>query len=165
MTNAPTLIGSLREEGGRGVVRIEDVYPTGIDDLWSAVTEPARLGRWIADVAGDLREGGEFTATFTSGWTGSGSVEICDAPHRLRVRTQQPGQEVTTMEAVLTAEGDATRLVIEERGLPLAEYADHGAGWQAHAEDLRAHIDGREPSDWAARWRQLSAAYFALSGR
>jgi uncharacterized protein YndB with AHSA1/START domain len=164
MTNQH-LLGELREEDGLGVVRVEDVYSTGIDDLWDAITDPARLRRWIADVAGDLHVGGEFTAGFTSGWTGSGTVEICDAPHRLRVRTQQPGQSVTTMEAVLTAEGDRTRLVIEERGLPLAEYADHGAGWQAHAEDLKAHVEGREPENWADRWRELSAAYFALAGR
>ena len=69
------------------------------------------------------------------------------------------------MEAVLTAEGDSTRLVIEERGLPLEEYADHGAGWQAHAEDLAAHVEGREPGNWADRWRELTAAYFALAGR
>lgn len=159
------LLGELREEDGLGVVRVEDLYRTGIDDLWEAITDPARLRRWIADVAGDLRIGGEFSARFTSGWTGVGTVEICDAPHKLRVRTQQPGQPATTMEAVLTDEGDSTRLVIEERGLPLAEYADHGAGWQAHLEDLGAHVDGREPGDWAERWRMLIAAYFALSGR
>ena len=159
------LLGELREEDGRGVVRVEDVYPTGIDDLWEAITHPDRLRRWIADVAGDLRVGGEFTARFTSGWEGSGTVEICEAPHHLRVRTHEPGEDATTMEAVLTAEGEKTRLVIEERGLPLEEYADHGAGWQAHAEDLAAHLEGREPGSWVDRWRELSAAYLELAGR
>jgi uncharacterized protein YndB with AHSA1/START domain len=159
------LLGELREENGFGVVRVEDVYDTGIDDLWSAITDPRRLGRWIAQVEGDLRVGGEFRATFTSGWSGTGVVETCSAPSVLRVRTQQPGEPETTMEALLSAEGERTRLVIEERGLPLAEYADHGAGWQAHAEDLHAHIAGTEPSDWVQRWRELSAAYFALAGR
>lgn len=160
------LLGQLREEGGLGVVRIEDVYATPIDDLWSALTQPSRLRRWIADVTGDLRVGGAFAATFTSGWEGTGIVEICDAPHRLLVTTQRPGHDSTVMEAVLTSEDDQrTRLVIEERGLPLEDYADHGAGWQAHAEDLQEHVNGREPGNWADRWRQLSAAYFALSGR
>jgi uncharacterized protein YndB with AHSA1/START domain len=163
--NDMRLLGQLREEDGLGVVRVEDVYPTSVDDLWSAITDPDRLQRWIARVDGDLRLDGRFTATFTSGWEGSGIVEVCDAPRSLRVRMSQPGADSTTMEAQLTAEGDATRLVIEERGLPLADYADHGAGWQAHVEDLRAHLDGDEPLDWLQRWRELSAAYVALTSR
>jgi uncharacterized protein YndB with AHSA1/START domain len=159
------LLGRLREENGLGVVRVEDVYATDMADLWSAITEPQRLARWIGTVEGDLRLRGRFDAKFTSGWQGTGVVEICDAPRLLRVRTQQPGGEPTVMEAQLFEEGDATRLVIEERGLPLADYADHGAGWQAHVEDLEAHIDGGEPGDWAQRWRELSTAYFALIGR
>jgi hypothetical protein len=35
------ILGSLRSAGGKGVVRIEDRYGTGIDDLWSALTDPA----------------------------------------------------------------------------------------------------------------------------
>ncbi len=31
------ILGSLREENGRGVIHVEDVYPTDIDDLWSAI--------------------------------------------------------------------------------------------------------------------------------
>ncbi len=30
--------GSLRSADGKGVVRIEDRYDTGIDDLWSAIS-------------------------------------------------------------------------------------------------------------------------------
>ena len=52
-----------------------------------------------------------------------------------------------------------TRLVVEERGLPLSEAAAHGGGWQAHIEDLAAHIAGRAPSDWRARWAEVTPAY------
>ena len=40
------ILGSLRSADGTGVVRIEDRYDTDIDDLWSALTDPARLARW-----------------------------------------------------------------------------------------------------------------------
>jgi hypothetical protein len=33
------------------------------------------------------------------------------------------------IEAWLTSEGDKTRLVVEERGLPLDRLHFHGAGW------------------------------------
>ena len=36
------ILGSLRSAGGQGVVRMEDRYDTGIDDLWSALADPGR---------------------------------------------------------------------------------------------------------------------------
>ena len=153
------LLGEVRVVDGVSVVHVEDVYDTDIDDLWAAITEPPRLSRWIAKVDGDLRLGGLFTASFTSGWEGPGRVEVCDAPHRLLL-TMEPGTpEETHIAAALTVEAAGTRLVIEERGLPLDEAPDHGAGWQAHLEDLRAVLEGREPAPWYERWTALKPAY------
>jgi uncharacterized protein YndB with AHSA1/START domain len=153
------MIGSMRKEDGHGVVHMEDTYATGADDLWSALTEPERLARWIAAVEGDLRLGGEFRASFTSGWDGQGRVDVCDPPHRLLVTTWSDGDEPTVMEAVLTPASNGTHLMIEERGLPLDEVAAHGAGWQAHVEDLAALLAGRPASDWETRWNELRAEY------
>ena len=50
-----TLLGWVREVGGAGTVHVEDVYDTDIDDLWAAVTVPARLAGWLGAVDGDLR--------------------------------------------------------------------------------------------------------------
>jgi uncharacterized protein YndB with AHSA1/START domain len=153
------LIGALRAEGEKGAVRVEDVYDTDAADLWRALTLPERLERWIATVRGELAPGGEFHIRFTSGWEGPGRVVVCEAPRRLEVVTGQGAEEETVIEAVLTPEGGVTRLVIEERGLPRAELSDHGAGWQAHAEDLAAYLAGGERSDWQARWNELRPAY------
>jgi hypothetical protein len=54
---------------------------------------------------------------------------------------------------------------VEERGLPLDEAASHGAGWQAHLEDLAAHLAGRPRADWHRRWTELTPAYLVLSDR
>jgi len=53
------ILGSLRSADGKGIVRIEDRFDTGIDELWSALTDPRRLARWIGEVKGGLRPGGE----------------------------------------------------------------------------------------------------------
>lgn len=157
------IVGSLRAADGKGVVRMDDIYETGIDDLWSALTEPQRLARWIADVEGDLRPGGAFHARFTSSWDGPGRVDVCLPPQRLLL-TMNPGQEdETVIEARLTAEGEKTRLVIEERGLPLGEIAAHGAGWQVHVQDLAVHVGGGEPADWRSRWTELIPMYQELA--
>jgi uncharacterized protein YndB with AHSA1/START domain len=154
----PRVLGSLREADGRAIIHVEDVYPTDIADMWSAISQPARLGRWLATVEGDTSVGGAFTASFTSGWEGPGRVDVCDAPHRLVITTFGNPDE-TVMEATLTPEGDGTRLVIEERGILLEDALFHGAGWQAHIEDLALYLAGQDSSDWEARWKELVPTY------
>jgi uncharacterized protein YndB with AHSA1/START domain len=157
------ILGSMsRIDEQRGSVRVENIYDTDIDDLWSAITEPARLARWIATVEGDLRIGGSIQARFTSSWEGPGRVDVCDAPNRLLL-TMEPGtDDEAVIEAVLTAEGERTRLVIEQRGLPLHVLHGHGAGWQAHIEDLGRYLVGGE-SMWKARWQELAPAYESMA--
>src|SRR5512133_2742368 len=134
------ILGSLRSAGDKGIVRMEDRLDTGIDDLWSALTDPGRLARWMGEVEGDLRPGGEFRARFfASGWEGTGRVEQCEPPQRLLVRTTAPDEPYEhAIEATLAADGDETILVWEERGIPLGQLAAYGAGIQVHVEDLAA---------------------------
>ncbi len=166
MTSTPDrIVGTLRRTAdGKGAVRMEDLYDTDIDDLWSAITDPSRLARWIADVEGDLRLGGQIHARFTSAWEGPGRIDVCQVPRRLAV-TMSPGMpDETVIEATLAPERGKTRLVIEERGIPVDQLAAHGAGWQAHVEDLTAHVDGRQAADWHTRWTALSPAYQDFAG-
>lgn len=155
------ILGSLRAAQGMGVVRVEDRFDTDIEDLWSALTDPDRLARWMGEVAGDLRAGGEFSARFfASGWEGTGRVEACEPPRRLLLLTMEPGQRHQHyIEATLTADGDQTILVWEERGMPLDQLAAYGAGIQVHLEDLAAHLAGRGRCDPKARWAELFPSY------
>ena len=159
------ILGTLRSADGKGVVRMEDRFDTDIDDLWSALTDPRRLVRWIGEVEGDLRLGGEFRATFfASGWEGTGRVEACEPPRRLLLLTEQPGQsDEHVIEVTLAADGEHTILVWEERGMPLDHLAAYGSGIQVHVEDLAAHIAGRERGDADARWGELLPAYQDLA--
>lgn len=155
------ILGSLRSADGKGIVRMQDHFDTDIDDLWSALTDPRRLARWMGEVEGDLRLGGEFRARFfASGWEGTGRVETCEPPRRLLLQTMQPGQtDEHFIEVTLAADGDQTNLVWEERGMPLDHLAAYGAGIQVHVEDLAAYLAGRERCDADARWNELLPAY------
>jgi uncharacterized protein YndB with AHSA1/START domain len=159
------ILGSLQTADGRGVVRMQNRIDTNIDDLWSALTDRARLARWMAEVEGDLRLGGEFRARFfASGWEGTGRVDACEAPRRLLLLTRQPGQSYDHfIELTLAADGDQTILVWEERGMPVDLLAPYGAGIQVHVEDLAAYLAGRERCDAEARWKQLFPAYQDLA--
>ena len=166
------ITGTMRaQDDDRGVVRVEDVYDTSVDDLWQACTSPERLARWIAVVTGDLRLGGEVHAVFTSTWSGPVRIDACEAPSHL-ILTMEPGtDDETQVEAWLTAEGPRTRLVVEERGLPVGALPAYGAGWQAHLEDLGRSLDADGPAhaagwseqkpaaEWRGRWAELTTHY------
>jgi len=161
--NAPgagRILGSLRSVDGTGVVRLEDRFDTDVDDLWSALTDPDRLARWLGEVEGDLRLGGDFRARyFASGWEGTGHVDVCEPPRRLLISTKSTDEPDGVIEVALTADGDQTVLVIEDRGVPVDQIAAYGAGDQIHVEDLAAYLAGGERCDARARWQELHAAY------
>ena len=69
------------------------------------------------------------------------------------------------IEATLTADGDHTILILEERDGPVNLLAAYGAGIQVHIEDLAAHLAGRERCDAEARWEELEPSYEALASK
>jgi uncharacterized protein YndB with AHSA1/START domain len=159
------ILGSLRAVEGAGIVHVEDRFPAGIDEVWSALTDPGRLAVWLGEVEGDLRQGGEFRARFfASGWEGTGRVEACEPPRRLLLLTRQadkPGEQA--IEITLTAAGDETILAWEERGMPVDLLAAYGAGIQVHVEDLGAYLSGGARCDADARWEELFPGYRELA--
>ena len=68
MTDNPSgprrLLSSLRSADGKGSVHIEDRFDTNIDDLWSALADPAQLAHWLGKFEGGLRPRRGFRARF-----------------------------------------------------------------------------------------------------
>ena len=159
------ILGSLGSSEGQGVVRMQGRLDAGVDQVWPALTEPARLAVWYGEVEGDLRVGGEYQARlFASGWEGTGRIAACEPSRRLLVVTKDAdGSEEQEIEITLSAEGDGAVLVWEERGMPVDLVAAYGAGVQVHVEDLVAYLGGGDRCDAAARFVELFPAYQGLS--
>jgi uncharacterized protein YndB with AHSA1/START domain len=162
------ILGTLSSADGEGIVRMEDRFDVRIDDVWSALTDPGRLAVWFGEVGGDLRPGGEFRAHLPDAGERAGHVDVCEPPTRLAVtmrdpdaRPGQPGQ--TVIDGRLTADGDGTIVVWEERGLPVHLLAAYGTGIQIHVEQLGDHVAGLEPRLSEPRWEVLLPRYEALA--
>jgi len=153
------ILGRLAAVDGKGVVRMQDRFETSVEDMWPALTQPERLARWLGEIDGDLRLGGEIYARFADGYENPGRIEVCEPPTRLRLLMATGRPDEQTIEARLTADGDHTVLVWEERGMPLEQIAGYGAGIQIHLEDLADHLAGHERGDIVARWKQLLPGY------
>ena len=167
MAGHVSVLGSLRSVDDEGVVRMEDRLDIWIDDLWRALTDPDRLAKWFGEVEGELSEGGEFRVRIALSGERRGRVEACEPLERLQLTMRdpdpQPGQpEQTVIEVRLIAEGAQTRLVWEERGMPVNLLPAYGAGIQIHVEHLADYISGRELRNVESRWNELFPAYEAL---
>jgi uncharacterized protein YndB with AHSA1/START domain len=164
-TEGQRILGTLRSENGVGAVRIEDRFDAGIDEVWSALTDPARLAQWYGEVDGDLRAGGEFRArVFASGWEGTGRITECEPPRRFATVSSEAGRDEAVHVVTLTADGDQTAIVYENLSVPPDLLWAYGVGEQIHVEDLGAHLAGRERAD-ESRWEELEPAYRELAAK
>lgn len=138
-----------------GEARVQTVardYPTDLDDLWSACTDPDRLPRWFLPVSGELRLGGRYQLEGNAG----GTVEACDPPRSFSA-TWEFGGEVSWVTVTLTpVDATTTRFALEhvahvddERW---AEYGPGatGVGWDGALLGLRLHLtdpDAPKPAE------------------
>lgn len=119
------------------------VYPTAVDDLWDALTNPERIPRWFLPVSGDLREGGHYALEGNA----HGDIELCDPPHQLGV-TWVFGEEMppTWVTVTLAVDDHGTRLTLEHLGPVPEELWDQfgpgatGLGWDLAFLGLGLHL-------------------------
>ncbi len=159
--------GTVTRSGEVFDLSFERVYPTTVDDVWSAVTERERLGRWMAPYTGDLRLGGTWQALGSDGSVFSwGTVSECDAPRRFVTSWEYEGEHVSTITVTVSEHPEGARLVLAHTGLSDVGY---GAGWQTYLEQLDDTL-GTAPSSprdadraaglaWDARFAQLAPAW------
>ena len=78
---------SKREVGERPIsagvgraVRLRRDYDAPIEDVWDALTNPDRIGRWFLPISGDYRVGGHYQFEGNAG----GRIVACERPNRLQ---------------------------------------------------------------------------------
>lgn len=156
--------GRLRRDGDRRAVRFERRYDASPAEVWSALTEPPRLARWLADAELDLRVGGDYILRFLGedeGQTTTGKVLAVEPERLLELTWLYPGEEDTVVRFELRPDGDGTVLVLDHRGLPSEAAPGYGGGWQAHLEALEAHLGAGGEPDWWGRYKELRPLYEA----
>ncbi|GAA4943797.1 SRPBCC family protein [Streptomonospora halophila] len=136
---------AVDREGNRQhtVQTISQSYPTTLEDLWEACTQPDRLGRWFAPVSGDLRLGGRYQVEDNA----SGEVVACDPPRSFTVTWEFAG-ESSQVAVHLAPEGDRVRLTLEHQHTGDADSAfwarfgpgATGVGWDLALLGLALHL-------------------------
>jgi uncharacterized protein YndB with AHSA1/START domain len=140
-------------------VQREILIDAPVEVVWSVVTEPEHIGRWLSDSAEiDLRPGGDVLLKWDQLGTASGKVERLERPRVFSFSwvTPEPDRDpsaregcFTLVEFLLRAEGDGTLLRVVESGFASLDgteqynadlAAKHTSGWGTFLDQLAGYV-------------------------
>jgi uncharacterized protein YndB with AHSA1/START domain len=138
--------------GEARVAVLTRTYPTTVEDLWDACTDPERLARWYVPVSGDFRVGG----TIEQAMMGSGEIVVCEPPAYLKVSLAGGVDEIEVRIAPGVQEGTATLEL--QHATTLLEHNIEGemydavfcmgGGYYPRLLALDLHLRGTLPADY-----------------
>jgi uncharacterized protein YndB with AHSA1/START domain len=151
MTETEARRGSVTpEDDGRLRLEFRRSWPDPIEDVWSALTEPERLLRWIGSFDGERTPGGEGTFTMTHEAEPIGEamrIVECRPPTRLVV--EWLSEEGWRVELDLAREGDRTVLLFRQWFAAGTDVVDFAMGWHWYLDKFSAEVGGdAAPGAW-----------------
>lgn len=146
-------------------------YDTTVEDLWEAITTPARLERWFLPIEGDLKLGGRYQLKGNA----SGTITRCEPPHALDL-TWEFGGGTSWVHVRLAPENGKAQLTLEHIAHRDGVGKEHlekfgpgavGVGWDLGLHGLDKHVaDPSVPLDHAAveAWTQSAEGKAFMRG-
>jgi uncharacterized protein YndB with AHSA1/START domain len=176
-------LNAIRRSTGEGrlpagearTVTLRREYDAPVEDVWDAITDPDRIGRWFLPVTGDLRLGGTYQLKGNAG----GEIRRCEPPRLLQVTWVMgppPGEEDNSLVEVKLSPGAAGHTVLELEHIAVVppdmwEQFGPGAvgvGWELALVGLAMHLsteDGASiPEDEREAWAQSDEARALMKG-
>jgi uncharacterized protein YndB with AHSA1/START domain len=148
-------VGALRNDDERCAVRFERLYDFTPDELWSALTDPHRLGRWLAMADVQPGAGGHVKLGFDDGVT-EGRILTWDELRVLEYEWRFTGEDGSVVRFELHPQEYGTLLVLDHRRLGRTAGTGYAAGWHAHLDALAGAI---ELEAWQRRFEDLLPTY------
>lgn len=150
--------GRMLADGAHRTVELRRDLAAEPAEVWSALTEPARVARWIGALEVSRPD---YVLTFPAGGQARGAIEDCDPPHRLRVSWSYDDEPVSELRVALAANGSGCTLTLVHARLAAISGAGYGAGWQdflgAMASELGFERGTVEEAELVPAYRRLEA--------
>lgn len=137
------------------VQTLEQDYPTGVADVWEAVTTAERIQRWFLPISGDLCEGGRYQFEGNAG----GEVLRCQPPAdgaaEYAVTWEMMGSVSWLTVRLTEVDAETTRFELEHTSRTADVPAEMwetfgpgatGVGWDGGLLGLSLHLGGVEGS-------------------
>lgn len=163
-----------------GTVRLERLLPGPIERLWEYLTVSEKRALWLAGGPTELRDGGTVELSFHNERLGApgdpppakyaevagtgrvlGTVTVCEPPRRLAFTWQnEPAEDSSEVSFTLTPQGDQVLLEVVHRRLAhRGDVVSVSAGWHAHLQLLRQHLEAAPLASFWALHTRLEADY------
>lgn len=141
-------------------LRVERALKAPIEKVWAYLTDSEKRATWFAGGPFDLRVGGRTELRFDhdklsdepspSGWSnggkpGFGEITAIDPPRLLAWRDEGIGEGGSDIRFELTAQGDATLLVITHQLPQRKDRVGVSGGWTAHLNILEDVLACQKP--------------------
>ena len=161
-----TELGTMTSEGTTCTLRFERLLPHAPAEVWAALTEPDRLGEWLAAAEVEPGLGGTITLDFGEGRTEDCRITVWDPPRALAIEWNFLGETPSNVswELEVVEEGAATMLRLEHTRLDAGVAPEYGAGWHAHLDQLAGHLAGSVPA-WDGLFEELRPRYAEVAAR
>ncbi len=149
MTVHPT--GRIERIDGRLTLVLTRTFDAPVEDVWAAITEPDRLGRWLGTWTGDPASGRVlFAMTFEGQEPPGDEMEIreCTPPRRLAV-TSRVGEQRWYLDVDLSEADGLTTLSFSQPDVDHEDSLSVGPGWEYYLDRLVAVETGGAPPETA----------------
>jgi uncharacterized protein YndB with AHSA1/START domain len=151
-------LGTIAATGNTRTLRFERRLPQSPEQIWAALTEPARIGGWLTDASVDPREGGEISFDFGPDNVVRGVITAWLPPHELEYGWRFPDGHDSQVRWTLEPDGDGTLLTLVHERLRQEQATGYGAGWHTYVDRLAGHLDGNLP-EFQPRFEELRPRY------
>ena len=135
-------VSSLERDGHAArAVTLSRSYTTTVEDVWDAVTNGARIPRWLLPVSGELHHGGRYQLEGNAG----GMITVCEPPSHLAF-TWEFSEDVSWVEVRLSDESAGhARLTLTHTAHLSGHWHEYGpgavgVGWELGLMGLAMHL-------------------------
>ncbi len=164
MTQVRSPLGQVLADADGVRLEFRREHRVPVEDLWSAVTEPERLARWIGTWTGEPKVGGtvqfQMLHEAEAGEPEPVTIVECEPPRRLVVEWRLPDQQTWQVQLTLTPTDTGSSLLFSQQLASTEGMADIGPGWQWYLDKLAAALgEAPEPAGWDDYFPPLRESY------
>jgi uncharacterized protein YndB with AHSA1/START domain len=159
-------LGTIKRANGRFEARLTRFLEHDQNEVWTMLTDPARLPEWLAPGELALKKGGTAKLNFPeSGTAIDSTVSAVEPPRLIEYSWSGPGEPLRPVRWEANSVPGGTRLVLTLSVPENEDIARSCAGWEAHLQMLLAAIEGVPIKFPFERFKSTREAYKALVAR
>ncbi len=160
--------GALTADGDFATLVFERVYRHAPQNVWDAIATPEGLREWLlcTEALVEGRVGGRIElVSGAAGYRSTGRILVWQPPRVLEYEwkvapvAEMPRGEDAIFRWELTANGDATNVLVTYRRITKETARGFLPGLHAFLDRLDAQLDAREMPDFVQRFGELRAHY------